>query len=170
MTQYARPDSDIAVDPGWSSYPSGDLYTCVDEETPSDSDYITGSVVGDNCSLGLSEVDDPGIHTGHTLRWRWRAVDASPQPETANILLRQTSYPTVWNSGELTVPRTWTTEYHDLTTAEAAAIVAYNILYVQTGVVQLQTNEEVQISWIVLEVPDVPAAGGASNLMLLGVG
>lgn len=70
MAQFARPDSDVAVGL-WTPTP---LYQQIDEVTPSDVDYIESAKnpVSDTCEVGLSDVEDPEVSTGHIVRYRYK--------------------------------------------------------------------------------------------------
>ena len=66
MAQYARPDSDISAT-NWTG-----SYTAIDEVTPSDTDYITGSQAANGTwEGGLSDVNTPAT-TSVTVRYRVR--------------------------------------------------------------------------------------------------
>jgi len=69
MAQFARPDSDVTVG-GWTPTP---LYEKIDEATPSDADYIESATnpTSDLCEVGLSNVEDPEVSTGHVVRYRY---------------------------------------------------------------------------------------------------
>lgn len=74
--QYARPSADV-TDGGWTNEVGSatDLYASLDEATASDADYIQSSVnpSSDVAEVALSDVADPGVHTGHIIRFRvWR--------------------------------------------------------------------------------------------------
>lgn len=63
-----RPSSDI-VTGGWSSTGST-LYEAIDETTASDADYISSSTSGQIARIALGSTTDPGVDTGHVLRYR----------------------------------------------------------------------------------------------------
>ena len=70
MAQFARPSSDVATG-NWTSTP---LWQKVDEVTRSDTDFISSAnnTSGDTCELGLSNISDPALSTGHVLRYAYR--------------------------------------------------------------------------------------------------
>jgi hypothetical protein len=45
---------------GWSPSTGSDLFAMLDEETPSDSDYIVTSSLGSTCKLNLNATQYPG--------------------------------------------------------------------------------------------------------------
>jgi hypothetical protein len=73
--QYARPDSDVSAGT-WTTDTGGttDLYQAIDETNAVDADYIQS--VTDPASavteVGLSNVTDPAVSTGHIVRYRAR--------------------------------------------------------------------------------------------------
>jgi hypothetical protein len=54
-----RPSSDVS-NSGWSPSAGSDLFAMLDEETPSDSDYIVTSSLGSTCKLNLNATQYPG--------------------------------------------------------------------------------------------------------------
>lgn len=70
MAQFARPDSDITIGT-WTPTP---LYEQIDEVTPSDADYIESAKnpANDTSEVGLSNVEDPEVSTGHIVRYRYK--------------------------------------------------------------------------------------------------
>lgn len=63
-----RPSSDILT--GWSPTPGGTSYTTLDETTADNADYISASSAGLITRVGLGSTTDPGVDTGHVLRYR----------------------------------------------------------------------------------------------------
>jgi hypothetical protein len=85
MTQYARPDSNVTTTGFTGSY------TDIDEVTYSMSDYISGDGLNNQTDyyfeVGLSDVTDPNVGTGHVLGATWNM--SSSQSHTIKIQLYQ---------------------------------------------------------------------------------
>jgi len=62
-----RPSSDILT--GWSST-GANSYGVIDEVTADNADYISASSAGLITRVGLGSTTDPGVDTGHVLRYR----------------------------------------------------------------------------------------------------
>lgn len=171
MAQYARPESVIA-NPGssWGVSGAATIPEAIDETSPSDSDYIYTPDEAANLIVEFSDVTDPQSSSGHTVRVRWRSLRDSTPPEKGTMALYCSTTPIRVLATDETLPTSWTTETYDLTTTEADNITDYGALRLHAYANTLGSNEEMQISWAEIEVPNVPTAGGASNLMLLGVG
>lgn len=88
--QYARPDSDI-TDGNWvnESLSNTNLYASIDETIANDSDYIQSSTSPapvDITEIGLSNVTDPTVHTGHIVRYRYKKDAAGG--DAINLVVR----------------------------------------------------------------------------------
>jgi hypothetical protein len=150
MTQYYTPDADISNAGLWTATP---LYQKVDEASYSDADYIACPVNATNaeCVLGLPDVTDPGVHTGHTLRIR--ASKTVKQSCNIQYALYQgtTAIHTV---ASFNPSQTTFTEYsYTLSEAEAANITNYADLRVYLTA-SSTAGGYTQISWVQFEVPD----------------
>ncbi len=161
MTQYARPDSDISAT-NWTG-----AYTAIDEETPNDSDYITGSDSANGTDeVGLSNVTDPASSADHVIKFRARQSGTPGHQRYLDVSLVQgstviASHATVTLDGS-----TWTDYSKTLSSAEADAITDYTDLRLHitsSGDVGTPagSRRSVYVSWVVFEVPD--ASGGSSN-------
>ena len=64
----ARPDGDVS-DGTWSASSGSDLYAMIDEETPSDADYIEATSAG-TCEVALSSINTPPAGWITTIRYR----------------------------------------------------------------------------------------------------
>ena len=88
MAQAARPDADTSKG-NWTASSGSDLYAMIDEESASDSDYITvgdtGS--GEACTISLSSVTDPASGSGHSVVVR-ASEDAGMSSITLNVNLK----------------------------------------------------------------------------------
>lgn len=85
MTQYARPDSNVTTTGFTGSY------TDIDETAYDMSDYISGDNANNQTDyyyeVGLTNVTDPGVGTGHVLSATWNM--SSSQSHTIKIRLYQ---------------------------------------------------------------------------------
>ena len=79
MTQFARPDSDIAVNGSWIRHDGSALFGVgwaqIDEDPASDTDYVqspSNPTTSDYFEVGLSNVTDPEASVNHYLRFRDR--------------------------------------------------------------------------------------------------
>lgn len=155
MTQFARPVSDLS-NTGWTTAP---LWSKVDEVSPSDADFIDSSALTSEniCELNLNAVTDPGLSTGHVLKVRCLHNGST---DTFTMNLKRASTGAVIASRDLTgAPSSFTQLNFPLTGAEADSIVDYADLSIEfdhnegAGV-----SATVDVSWVVLEVPDLPTA------------
>lgn len=147
MAQTARPDSDAVVT-GWTDQGGGstNLYTTLDETTPSDADYIK---TADNPNpaqrirLRLSDVTDPVTSSGHTINIRMQKSLSGGSTVTAEIRLYQGGS-TVLGAGTLiatfdgtddptldNVPNGWAPYSFTLSAAETDAITNYADLWIE---------------------------------------
>lgn len=156
MAQYARPDSDVSAG-SWTASSGSDLYAMVDETSYSDSDYVSAIRADTTCELGLSNVTDPVSSSGHVLRVRHLKTGAGVMGTCAAILKQGATTIATMSC----TPGSVQTQELTLSGAEADAITDYNDLRVAltadwtSGVVTGW-----QVTWVELETPDAPAAGG----------
>lgn len=133
---YARPDGDV-TDGSWTRDDGGntDLYSRIDETTPSDADYIKSSDLSaggsDTCELALGNVSDPGQDGYHRLRYRFRKqnVQGDPRVDLEIRLIQGTT--TIATRTEQNISTDWFDGVLTLTSAEAASISDYNDLRVR---------------------------------------
>lgn len=161
MAQFSRPSSDISAG-SWTPSTGSTLYTLVDETSADDGDYVLTTSSLSEFRVGLSAVSDPGISTGHILRFRHRvAPGASPQGFT--FKLRNQSDGSSISSSIRTALDGWTTEQVTLTSGQVASIIDYSAL--MAGAYADGSTSEVRIAWIELEVPSV-ASSNIVQIML----
>ena len=151
MAQYARPASDITTD--WTTTP---LWSKLDEVSPDDADFITGTGPTKTAEVKLSSVTDPNAHTNHIWSLRLKATGSSAA-EKATVTLYQGSTSIEVLINNQTIVRNafnlWTG-----TLVNAANITDYSDLRIR--LVTGGSNgaaETIQCSWIEFSVPDVPA-------------
>jgi hypothetical protein len=155
--QFARPDSDVSFS-NWTG-----SYTAIDEETASDSDYITGTDdANGTAEVGLSDVTDPAVGTGHTFRFRARKEASGGHTRGVTVGLYDGA--TLIGSYAVTdLPATFTAYSYTLSEAEANNITDYSDLrlrFTSTGTTSTPAPNRryVYLSWAELEVPDAGSA------------
>lgn len=127
--QFAAPDSDVSNAGSWTTTT---LYTKVDETTASDADFISSPSAPSNaaCVLGLSNVTDPAVSTGHKLRVRHRKGAAgSHQMNLQYRLLQGGTQIGSWTATD--IGTSFTTAEQTLTGGEADSITDYSDLRVE---------------------------------------
>lgn len=160
MTQYSRPFSDILVS-SWTASVGSDLYPVLDEETPSDADYVSqtlGADEADTFTVGLSEVTNPVTSSAHTMRARTRIVGPG---DSAGWQFSLQDGATVvhshnWNQSA----GGWATVEYTLSGSEVGDISDYGNLTASISITTDAGNPipaECQCSWVEFEVPDVSA-------------
>ena len=156
--QYARPDATTDA-AGFSVVGAATHHEALDEVAVDTSDYIDSGVTNSaTVILSLSGVSDPGVGTGHILRYNCK-VEGSKGPEECNAAL--------YDGGTLIREITanqpaargaWETFAFTLTTTEANLISSggyANLTLHLTSVVSSKASDgdSAQFSWAELEVP-----------------
>lgn len=67
--QYIRPNAD-STNSGWQASSGSDLYAMIDEETPSDTDYIYTTTASSNVKIALTNPSTPSSDYDHVIRVR----------------------------------------------------------------------------------------------------
>lgn len=161
MAQFARPDSDLTV----SGFTGG--FADIDEATASDADFAWGANnTAAELEVGLTNVTDPGVSTGHTFRYRIAKTDAGVPSGGGNVvdvtarLMQGTTQ--IATDVARRADANWTQYSYTLTGAEADAITNYPNLrleFTTTASGGSPANRRGgAVSWAELEVPDVSAA------------
>jgi hypothetical protein len=170
--QYARPDADLTT-AGWTPVPDNppnalsktvdDPFVTTPDEARDTSDYInSGNGNNSTVILGLSDIIDPGVDTGHILRFTCQAtVGNKPKGgEGCDGALWEVS---AQNPGGLQIASTINNTatrgaFGQVTLAildtEAVNITDYTALEVRITSSSLDTDESIQVAWIELELPD----------------
>lgn len=163
MAQYGRPDSDVSFDACWSG-----TYLYIDEETYSDSDYLTCDMATNgDAEVGLSNVTDPASGSGHTVRFRaWQQNTVNQRTLQVELLQGSTVISTY---SAFNLPTSATSYSWTLTSTEADNITDYTDLrlrFTAGGNVDPPGKNQaaVYVSWAELEVPD--ASGSALVKMI----
>lgn len=170
MAQFARPDSDVSNAGAWTTAP---LWSKIDETVASDADLIgsPGGPVNAMCELGLSNVIDPRVGTGHT--WRVRAKRTGGVFDVAYTLkvdLMEGATQRATQTHSIGTLETWTNFTRTLTAGEADAITDYTNLRLRFTADDAGSllTDFVQVSFAELEVPDVPPLRSAAYGAFLG--
>lgn len=161
MAQFARPDSTVTLT-NWGQ--SGSVHLTLDESSASDSDF-TYSINNTTAELevGLSNVSDPSVSTGHVVRFRYAKTNAgTPDSGGSNSeltvrLLQGTTV--IGGTSTITVSSgTWTAGSFTLTALETDNITDYTDLRIEFAIVggggSPANRRGAGISWAELEVPD----------------
>jgi hypothetical protein len=157
MAQFARPDSDISAGLWAAIGGPSTLWECLDETSPNDgTDYIE-SLNGDNttCEIGLSDVTDPAVGTGHTIRFQIQGT-GSGGPERCELQLFD-GVTQIATTGNQTSRGAWALKEYLLSAAEADAITDYTDLRLKIISSSLGASEDMWCTWAELEVPDAAA-------------
>jgi len=148
MAQFERPDSDVAAG-AWTTTP---LWSKLDETAYDEVDYIQlNNSASSTCEIGLSNVTDPALSTGHTIRLRVKKTGTGTI--SLNVFLFQGA------TQKATFTATLTTSYADqtytLTAGEADSITDYTDLRLKFTGVCGASGRYVFVAWAEFEVPDV---------------
>ena len=158
MVQIARPNSDVNV--VWGAVGAGTRWEAIDEVTPDDAaSYMVAGTDQDTQKIGLANLNDPYLGSGHTVRVRQRphkAVGAGAITRVQVLLYEGTTYRA--NCGAFLSGgwESWETDEYTLSEAEANGITDYTNLilwFVASNITEGETN--IQVTWAELEVPDV---------------
>ena len=181
MSQYARPSS--ATPQNWYEsvgLSQTNIYTAIDEEIRADGDHIystpDGSADTNPCVIGLSSVDDPGVHTGHVLRYTYLRSKTNKNL-TLVVRLVDSSYGVIASWTHTNPSDVYTLAQQTLTETQAGNITSYSDLSVQFEVTVNQNGGgHAQVSWLELQVPggttqngEIALAGQSSLTALASV-
>lgn len=128
VVQKARPGSDISTG-GWLPSSGSDLYAMLDETSYNDSDYIysPNNPTTETAEVKFTSVTDPGVHTGHILRFRLAAVGLDTVFDV--YLMQGATQIATWQK---TVTAGNIVSYEEtLTSGEAASITDYTDLRIK---------------------------------------
>lgn len=121
--QLLAPVSDVSAG-GWTASSGSDLYAMLDESAYSDTDYIV-SATASTCTLAIAAGSDPGVSTGHILRYRLLAGSGS-----VTATLKQGST-TIASWGPHTLTGSAQDFAQTLSAGEADSITDYSALRVE---------------------------------------
>jgi hypothetical protein len=141
----------------------------MDEESPSDADYIYSDTDDDACRVGLSTVTDPESSSGHTVRWRWMSTGAAPPTELASAYLYQGATLRATLALEVEINRgSFEAKSYTLSAGEADAITDYSDLRVGFLLYRTAVGKELHVSWVEMEVPDAQTVTFYNNTAASG--
>lgn len=156
MAQFARPDSDVAAG-GWT--PQGGpvtLFDALNEITPDDLDFIesANNPALDTSEVGLSNVDDPAVSTGHVLRYRYAKDTAGGRQIDLTVTLLQGAT-TIASFNHVNISDVITQQNQTLTGPQADAITDYTDLRIEfiADAVGGGGARAGQVMWAEFEVP-----------------
>lgn len=149
MTQYARPSSDITT--GWTTTP---LWSKIDEVTPSDADFITGTGPSVTAEVLLSAVSDPLSSSGHTWNVRLKATGSSGAERVSLYLYQGATLIATLISNASVGRSAFVHSSGTLSGAEADSISDYSDLRFRLVTGNNGASETIQCSFSVFEVPD----------------
>ena len=164
MTQFGRPTSDITNDFATGGFADLDEVSASDSDFANTADNTTGQL-----EVALtSSLADPEVSTGHVVRVRLAKADTGVPPSTTGntqnmtVTLYQgaTLIATVRSSAAVGA---WAQTDYTLTAGEANSITDYTDLRVRidspaSGGGAPGNRRGGAVSWVVLELPDAPAA------------
>lgn len=170
MAQFLRPESDV-TNPAQIT----NDYTAIDESSASDTDYIYSDNNTDptyECQLTTTGITDPGVGTGHIVRWRDAQADSDAgtvAPSSGGSASSYSAYlyegatlRATLVSGQTTSESSFAARSYTLSEAEANAISSYTNLRVRfdiTGGGGSPTNRRgAAISWVEMEIPDAASS------------
>lgn len=124
FTTYQRmsPSSDVSAG-AWTSSLGGALNAAIDEAAADDADYVTTSTAADQFVVGLQAGSDPGVSTGHLVRYRIRGDGTSG---IRVELMQGATVIATWEHDPASV--SWTTFVQTLSSSEANSITDYTAL------------------------------------------
>jgi hypothetical protein len=147
MAQFGRPSSDITTD--WTTTP---LWSKLDEVSPDDGDFITGTGTAKTFEVALSSVTDPQSSTGHVVRIRAKATGSGAAERLNTWGLYQGVTAIATQNASIT--RDSFNEYSiTLSGAQADAITDYTDLRIR-GLTSQGASETIDVSWVEFECPD----------------
>jgi hypothetical protein len=140
MSPFARPNADAHVG-NFEDQAAGttDIYQSIDEDTPSDSDYIVSpsEPSSEPYVCGLSTVTDPEAATGHIVRYRYAKNVTGGNQIDLSVELRE-GYVSEVSQGTLIaswahtdISATAVTQAQTLSASEANAITDYADLFLR---------------------------------------
>jgi hypothetical protein len=139
MPQFARPDADTTLG-NFQDNAGGttNIFQAIDEASANDTDYVRSptSPVSEVYVCRLSDVTDPALSSGHTMRMRTSCDQEAQETLDFTQQLRMT-YVNEGSQGTLIASQsrngvsstTWTTSTYSLSGAEADAITDYTALF-----------------------------------------
>ncbi len=154
MAQFGRPDQDITLN-SWTDQDGNttSIYTTIDETSASDSDYIKVVAADSMCEIGLGSLTDPGVDTGHVIRFRMYGTGAAAA-EKLTVELRMGASFSIAVDANNQSDGAWGDFSLTLSEAQAALITDYSDLRLRfTSTGNTGGSDEIRCSWAELEIP-----------------
>ncbi len=163
--QYGRPEVDISTGSWVDSNGNNNniLYDDIDETTPDDNDYIQSSnnPSGDTYEVKLSPLTDPGVDTGHIIRYRYSTgMSGTGKPSEIDLVVRLMNGSTEianWIHSNLAGNLPFVTSTQTLTEAQASLISDYTnlrLIFTATKVGKGTRDIWIKISWAEFEIQE----------------
>jgi hypothetical protein len=153
MAQYLKPinDDNVGI---WSPSTGTTLWSCIDETTPSDTDYIySQSNQTGYGEVGLDSGTDPEVSTGHILKFRVHQNSGSKSVYMQGYLYQGTTL--IASTANTLLTGTWTSVTHTLSGTEADSITDYTNLSIRIEITSnAGGNSSAACSWAEMEIPD----------------
>lgn len=168
--QYGRPVSNVTTT-GWSAS-SGLAYSCIDESTYDDGDYVYNVSAGTNTlEVLLSELVDPASSSSHTLRYRFELVFSGlieDEPEsTIRFSLVQGASVIATETRAYPYDLAATSYSLALSAGQANSITDYTDLRFRVEVLTGWPGAYYKVTWAELEIPD---SASGSNVIVTSSG
>lgn len=153
IPQFARPDADTAAGT-WTTAP---LFSKIDETTASEADIISSTTTsGSTCTIGLGNVTDPAVSTGHIVRYRYsKSATGGSSPSITVELLQGATVRASSGAVAVADSTAYTTGTLTLTGTEADAITDYTDLHLRLTMTRAGgAARGINVSWAEMEVPE----------------
>ncbi len=151
--QFARPDSDV-TDGGWEDTTGGDNdganWDEIDEVIADDgTTFVRADDAATLMEVGLTDVTDPGVDTGHVIRFRAYAIGGG-QGERLDFSLYESTTEIARLNNQIITRDSWNTYTLAITTA---VISDYTDLRLRFNDLVIGSGETIDVTWAELEVP-----------------
>lgn len=132
--QFARPDGDVTVT-GWANEEGEgtDLYESIGEEEVDDSTYVVSPAApsASQSTFSLEDISNPGVSTGHILRWRYKVPATTGAWTVKAALLELTTLIEEDSATGTSATDDWVQRDFAMTPASVATITDYADLRVR---------------------------------------
>ncbi|MDP2704449.1 MAG: DUF1080 domain-containing protein [bacterium] len=152
--QFGRPASTVSTG-SWTVVGAATLHEATDEVTANgDTDYANATV-NTTAELKLGSVADPGVSSGHTVRWSFNPAGSGGAEQIVFDLYQGGTL--IRSSGNITGTRgTYNAGSLTLTGPEADLISNYSDLRIRITTPNLGASDSMRVTWLEFEVPDAP--------------
>jgi hypothetical protein len=154
--QFARPDGTVAPGGTWTSVGAPTLHEAVDESTANDDVDYMNATVNTTDELTLQSLTDPGVGTGHVIRYRMQSFGGGAKERVEIQLYQGTTL--IASTGTNHSRGGYSTFSYTLLNPEADAITDYGDLRFRVVSSSVEAGESVRMTWAELEVPSAAAA------------